>query len=80
MDARKIGLANSDLIRTGNYGVKDIDHGGSNEDSEKKKSWLKLPFKWNLTSISIAIAIGVALIVIIITCIACCRRRSAKRR
>ena len=28
MDARKIGLAPSDHIRLGNYGVKVLDHGG----------------------------------------------------
>ena len=41
MDSKKIGLGDSDVIREGNFGVKDIDHGGAiinDEDEEARKN------------------------------------------
>ena len=82
MDAHKIGLAPSDIIRSGDFGVRDIDHGGlpPEEDSENLKKWLNLPFEWNVTTIAIGAAILLSLIVCVVTCVACCKRKSSKRK
>lgn len=75
MDARKIGLADSDVIRNGNYGVKEVDNGG--------RSWLDTILNpsetttKNVLQIALGASAAFLAVVLIISIVLCCKRRIA---